>query len=1044
MMKERKCNILHKGSFAIGTKLVAVAITLVILMSSITGITAFAASGDKLTDKFTNDYSDQNFVYDRDDVNENRYSAYLEENSKKGAKDYAGADIVLLPGNAISRTEAAGSTKDNPIYKDVPLVSGFSGKTGTVLAWGSEYTAFEWVVDIAKGGFYEITIEYMCADGIGISAAREISINGEVPFSEAVRLDFKRWWVDQSAPKENAVGDQVAPSQKEIRKWSEAVLRDNNGYYATPYKFYLKTGSNTIRLNFADQPMYIAKITLSAPTTYISYEEYSQQYENVEMSATVASGIADKFEAEDILRIVAKSTSGLRLASSTDATVSPRTLESVYMNSIGGEDTWFNERNSIEWKFNVEEDGLYQISARVYQGYTFGMPSYRQIYIDGEIPFEELVAYKIPYASSYTTMTLSSEEGTPYLFYLEKGEHTITMEVVAGDYGQILMDLYDESVVLGNLLREIYKITSENPDVNYNYYLATRIPHLIPSLKALVESFEEKIATLQKASGEADPAAANNFRTIIEDLQACIDDPFDIPKKLGSLDSALTSMGTWITELATIPLQVDTITIAGKDAVIENPKQTFWQSMEYMWKSFIVSFKKDYSSVSETEDEGKTVLDLWVARGREEAQLLKELLDEAFADTDIAVRMTIVPAGQVDMGQINLVLLALLAGNEPDMTFGCNGTTPVNFAIREAAYNLENFEDFEEVRSRFLDGVMVPFEYTDDNISGTFGLPEKMDFGIMFYRKDILSSLGLAIPQTWEEVYDETIPVLYRENYKMCPTSYDIMLYQRDGYYYRSDFKLSGLDVPDAYDAFVEYTELYTCYSMDVQYEAFDRFRRGTMPFIFGNMDMYIKLVAAAPELTGKWGIAPMPGHLDEENGVINRAQAALLGSSVMIMNSTEHPEACWEILKWWTSAETQTEYGYAVEGYFGSKTRWSSANVDAFMSLPWTAEEKAVLQTVLDWLVQVPVVLGDYQTTRFVTFAFNQVVVQGLNTRDALEDAVESINKELKRKQKEYNITPADEEDLLNPEFDIRPSDYLPKYKDIINQNKNAQGGKS
>ena len=97
-----------------------------------------------------------------------------------------------------------------------------------------------------------------------------------------------------------------------------------------------------------------------------------------------------------------------------------------------------------------------------------------------------------------------------------------------------------------------------------------------------------------------------------------------------------------------------------------------------------------------------------------------------------------------------------------------------------------------------------------------------------------------------------------------------------------------------------------------------------------------------------------------------------------------------------------------------------------------------------MDWLVQVPVVLGDYQTTRFVTFAFNQVVVQGLNTRDALEDAVESINKELKRKQKEYNITPADEEDLLNPEFDIRPSDYLPKYKDIINQNKNAQGGKS
>ena len=50
--------------------------------------------------------------------------------------------------------------------------------------------------------------------------------------------------------------------------------------------------------------------------------------------------------------------------------------------------------------------------------------------------------------------------------------------------------------------------------------------------------------------------------------------------------------------------------------------------------------------------------------------------------------------------------------------------------------------------------------------------------------------------------------------------------------------------------------------------------------------------------------------------------------------------------------------------------------------------------------------VVGGYYTTRHLTNAWNKVVVNGGNLRDALEEAVLEINKELRMKQEEYGIT--------------------------------------
>ena len=37
---------------------------------------------------------------------------------------------------------------------------------------------------------------------------------------------------------------------------------------------------------------------------------------------------------------------------------------------------------------------------------------------------------------------------------------------------------------------------------------------------------------------------------------------------------------------------------------------------------------------------------------------------------------------------------------------------------------------------------------------GVYGIPETQEFLMLFYRKDILGQLGLAVPETWEDVED--------------------------------------------------------------------------------------------------------------------------------------------------------------------------------------------------------------------------------------------------------------------------------------------------
>ena len=206
------------------------------------------------------------------------------------------------------------------------------------------------------------------------------------------------------------------------------------------------------------------------------------------------------------------------------------------------------------------------------------------------------------------------------------------------------------------------------------------------------------------------------------------------------------------------------------------------------------------------------------------------------------------------------------------------------------------------------------------------------------------------------------------------------------------------------YAALKEETELYTQYAVPVTANFYNMFRTGEMPMGIGSYATYMQLSVAAPEISGMWGIAPLPG-MEKADGTVDRSNASFTSMSDCIMQKSEKQEAAWEFLKWWASTETQTVFSREVEALLGAEARWNTANIEAFHALPWKAEDLEIIDGMLQQAKEIPVVLGGYYTTRHLTNAWNKVVINGVLLRDALEEAVEAINKELKMKQEEYGV---------------------------------------
>lgn len=911
------------------------------------------------------------------------YSEYLSDVTAQGAVPYRSADI--LP-------SAFRVWEDRPVGAE----DGYEGFAGSSFLWDEAIDWVEYDFQVPEEGLYEILADYYLPDRED-EAVRSLEINGKVPFSEAYRIAFLGGFRDRSPePLYNSAGDEISPSQVEVLAWRSVRLSDSQGMYDTPLRIRFSPGLNTVRIRMVEGRMRVGGVRLVAPGTIPTYEEYRKGQEG--KSAAPATRVIE-FQAER--PVLEKSSSTIRGTVHSHLSCEPRSVEYARINTIG-DWRWRLGNQSITWEFEVPESGTYNLGIRYLQWWHDGLPAYRQVLIDGRVPFAELLSYRFPHTREWTTEVLSDRKGKPFDMDLAEGTHTLTLVVKMGEITPLVQSLYYDNLELSELLLKIMMITGSEPDVNYDYELLKKIPNLPETLQSLYDSIESK-SEYARTLATKNPGISNQLRQVMGVFQSMIRDPESIPRRLNDIRNAQSSLGTWYLALQEIPIVLDRFEIVPSGSPVREVRIGLFERVRAFVSNLLVSFVKDYDSLGTTSDGEATPrqIKVWIGRGKEWAEVIRQLAADDFTrNTGISVRMNVLPASQLNAGAINALMMAISAGKAPDVALCVSNNSPVEFAIRKAVLDLSAFDGFDSVTEDFLPGILVPFEFEN----GMYGLPETMNFKVLMYRKDVVSQLGIGLPNTWEDLYQDVLPALYRNNLQFFyPQDFTPFLFQRGGSFYRDGGVRSGLDAPEAFQAFREYCELYTHYGIPVTASFYNRMRTGEIPMGIAGYPDYLLLTTAAPELAGRWGIAPIPG-TEKEDGSIDRSVGGIAGEADVILSSTRDAEAAWSFLSWWLSADVQVDFAREIEAIVGTEARWNTANIRAFSRLNWKGEDLEVIQSQWAWARDMENVLGGYFTSRHLNNAWNRVVLGNQDVRSALEEAVEDIDKELRMKQEEYN----------------------------------------
>ena len=161
--------------------------------------------------------------------------------------------------------------------------------------------------------------------------------------------------------------------------------------------------------------------------------------------------------------------------------------------------------------------------------------------------------------------------------------------------------------------------------------------------------------------------------------------------------------------------------------------------------------------------------------------------------------------------------------------------------------------------------------------------------------------------------------------------------------------------------------------------------------------------MVSAPEIKGLWDFTCVPG-TRQADGTVDRSVASS-GTGCMIFTSCTRPELAWQVLDWWTSAETQARFGAEMESLLGASARYAAANREAFAGLAWSAAEYRTIEAQRAWAQGVPEVPGGYFTSRHIDNAFRRVTYYWEDPKDTLTDYVYTINQEITGKRKEFGL---------------------------------------
>lgn len=884
----------------------------------------------------------------------------------------------------------------------LPVYAGDAVRTEAALSLPVGATG-EVTVTAPVDGQYEIWLSYINTTPSTLPTEMTVTIDGQVLCAEMQRVKLNSIWVDDGIFPVDRYGNEIATTPWQAEGVMQAGISDSTYRTAAPMRFELTAGEHVIGFSVQDGGMDLSAVTLQAP---------AQVPEKQQGDASGDALIV--IEAE---QIAARNESSIRGSGEFNARLSPYSNDYRKVNFLDG--TSFDEAGDmVTWRFTVEETGWYNLGAYYRQSARADFPTYVDIYVDGAIPHAGAQRVAFDYSTSFTHMQAMAGEDALTL-YLEKGEHTLSFCINSAH----LTPVYETIDVL---LEEINDLSNDvkslmggaTADAYRTYNMLKNFPVLVERLNGWAQMCEDSVEYTKQFSSVGSGAAFSSMTLSADQLRRLAEEPEDLPRRMSEFstgsNSAARMLAQQLTDMAVNDLSIDQIYLYQDGAKLPEKAgwaENFWAGVRRFFTSFV---KQDYSAGAAKEttwvDENgqeQPVIQVWMGRSRQYVETLQNMIDTQFTpETGIKVNLSLMP-------DANKLVLANAAGTAPDVVLSLQYVVPSYLNIRGALYDLTKFEDFGEVAQRFSSGLFIPYILKD----GVYAMPETVNFWVMFYRKDILEALQIEVPNSMDEV-KLILPELQRRSMnfyfptagmtgmKVFPGTLPLIL-QSGGSIYGETVGDTTLDSEVSLKGFREMTELFTVYNMptDVPSPGFyQQFRDGTLPIGVADLATYNLLLNAAPELDGLWDIALFPG-LTNEDGEVERWTTGGAETMAIMSAAEDHDrlDESWTFLKWWSSAEIQSQFGNLLQSTYGSEYIWPTANMEAFSELPLRSAHKQVIIEQMEWMTEAPWVLGTYMLERELSNAFISVTADGVEARRAMDTAVKRINRETYRKLEEF-----------------------------------------
>jgi ABC-type glycerol-3-phosphate transport system substrate-binding protein len=863
---------------------------------------------------------------------------------------------------------------------------------GSVYVQAGDTIAFD--VTVEEAGLYTVAFDAAAPDSFITPPEAQLLVDGAFPSADTQRIVFPIYYQNSrdNFPTDR-YGHEALIRQTQLVRWTNVPLRDANLSQPYPLQIELAAGEHTFEFQLTAETLLLGSIYVEPFAPYPPYKEYRQSND-----APDASELLIALEAEHPSY---KNNTAIRPANNRSLEVTPYDTSRLLLNTLGGEN-WDDSGSTVYYEFTVPEAGMYVITLRALQDVKNNFTVFRRIWINDEIPFAEFNAVPFDYTSSWTNVTLSGETG-PYKVFLHEGVNTLGLEATISPYRSAIEKIKKVLLDINELSLEIKRLTGNQRDPFKEWVISDYIPDIEEQLIAIADDLRTDLEILRAIQGSGGSQEILTYQMAIDNIMTLAEDPDEIPSRMNRFSegsgSAAQLLGDLLPALQSQPLALDKIYIHSPDVVPEAEEVPFATSLWEGTKRFLLSFRPDpYQSIGASADE----LEIWVNRPRQYVDLLQLLADETFtAETNIPVKFSIMP-------DESKLILANAAGIQPDAALGVSTNVPYELAIRNALKDLRTFEDFDSFINIYAPGSLLSYVINES----VYAIPETQDFWVTFYRRDILDSLGIPVPETWGEVI-EILPELqrYGMNYNTPLSSgsgtkgYLITapyLFNHGADLYAESGFATGMGSDEAIDAIRFMAESFTIYGMPLQTASFyDSFRYGSLPIGISNFITYLQLMTAAPELNGLWELAPYPATVLDDGRELRWATGSAQAS--IMFEKTEKPEQAWEFMKWWMSTETQMDFQQQLILNYGLEYLWNSANVAAFANSPIPDEHRAVILEQWEWLQEPLKLPGSYMQERELSNAWNRIVFDGVNPRVAIDASVVTVNREIARKMEEF-----------------------------------------